>query len=145
MLHGAADCFIAAPGVVRVFTAFGEASATDGDESRSQKNSAGPAFLVAVVGFASSDTPESSSDPFLPVSLSTSSVVVKEVAFGSVSGGGSIVKPGVFRPPSLVTDGDLVAFGGWGDCTFHFSKFFAFFPGYLTCPEECELSLSLSS
>ena len=47
MLHGAAECFIAAPGVVQVFTAFGEASATNGNEAEA-KVLAGPACLVVV-------------------------------------------------------------------------------------------------
>ena len=106
MLHGAADCFIATPGVVRVFTAFGEASATVGNEAKA-KVLAGPTCLVVVVGLAS-DTPGYSSISFSPVTMNTSPVAVKAVAVGTVSNGGSIVKPVVFHPPRQGMNSDLV-------------------------------------
>ena len=87
MLHGAAGYFIAAPGVARVFTAFGEASATNGNEAKA-KVLAGPSCSVVVVGFAS-DTPRYSSISFCPVAMNTSPVAVKAVAIGTFSDGGS--------------------------------------------------------
>ena len=148
MLAGTADVVMTAPGVVAVFVAVCEASRTCCANALAMVL-AGPTFLGTVVGFAFSDTPGSSysSGFFVLVASATFSVVVEAVAFNAVSGGGSMFKPVVFRPPRLSSGGGLVAFsvcGGRGGFDFRFSESFAFFLGFLICPEDCKLS-SISS
>ena len=101
------------------------------------------------MGFASSDTPGSfSSDSFVPVSFGSFSVVVETATVGSVSVGGSTVRPVVFRPPRIGAGGDLVAVTsvreGGGGFDLRFSNSFAFFLGFLICPEVSELSSASS-
>ena len=100
---------------------------------------AGPAFLGAVVGFASSDTPGSSSSSVsnTPVTSGTFSVAVEAVAFGTVSVGGSMARPVVFRPPRLGTGGDLAAFAlvrGGGGVRFPLFQLLRLLPGDLRLP-----------
>ena len=153
MLAGTADEVVAAPGVVAAFAAFAAVICETARALCSNAKAtvlAGPAFLGMVEGFASSDTPGSfSSDSFLPISSGSFSVVVETVTVGSVSVGGSAVKPVVFRPPRLGADGDLAAVAlvrdGGGGRDFHcLSNSFAFFLGFLICPEVRELSSASS-
>ena len=93
MLAGAAECFVAAPGVVvdAVFAAICEASVTDGLEAVANVV-ARPATAVVVVGFVV-ETPK-----FCPLAGSSDAVVRPPFVVGVFADDSSVGNPVVFNP-----------------------------------------------
>ena len=97
MLTGAAECFVAAPGVVvdAVFAAIVEASVTDGLEAVANVV-ARPATAVVVVGVVVEPP------GFCPMAGSCDAVVRSPFGVGVVADGLSVGNPVVFNPASTV-------------------------------------------
>jgi hypothetical protein len=96
MLAGAAECFIAAPGVVVVvvFAAVVEASVTDGLKAVANVV-ARPATAVVVMGVVGEPP------GFCPSSGSSDAVVLSPFVVGGVADGLSVGNPVVFNPAGV--------------------------------------------